>query len=109
MAKKILAGLLLVCSSLPLMAQSVTPTEAQRRSIGPVATPAQADAIPLYGDKTPGSRSSENWIGVQGYPVSVRNVTMPTLTPVLPDPAKATGAAVIVAPGGAFMELSWHA
>jgi acetyl esterase/lipase len=30
---------------------------------------------------------------------------MPTLTPVLPDPAKATGAAVIVAPGGAFYTL----
>lgn len=88
MAKKILAVLFLLCSSLPLAAQSLTPTEAQRRSVGPVATPVQADSIPLYGDKTLGSRSSENWIGVQGYPVSVRNVTMPTLTPVLLDPAK---------------------
>ena len=88
MAKKILAAAFLLFGSLPVMAQSVTPTEAQKRSIGPVATPAQVDAIPLYGDKTPGSRSSENWIGVQGYPVSVRNVTMPTLTPVLLDPAK---------------------
>jgi acetyl esterase/lipase len=40
-----------------------------------------------------------------GNPV-VRNVTQPTLTPVLPDPAKATGAAVIVAPGGGFFMLS---
>ncbi len=36
----------------------------------------------------------------------VRNVIRSTLTPVLPDPAKATGAAVIVAPGGAFRMLS---
>jgi acetyl esterase/lipase len=37
---------------------------------------------------------------------TVRNVTTSLLTPVLPDPAKATGAAVVVAPGGAFMMLS---
>jgi len=36
----------------------------------------------------------------------VRNVSRATLTPFLPDPAKATGAAVIVAPGGAFRILS---
>ena len=36
----------------------------------------------------------------------MRNVVDPTLTPVLPDPAKASGAAVIVAPGGAFRFLS---
>src|SRR5690606_13373825 len=35
-----------------------------------------------------------------------RNVTEATLTPFLPDPAKATGAAVIVAPGGGFRSLS---
>ena len=37
----------------------------------------------------------------------VRNVVNPTLTVFLPDPADATGAAVIVAPGGAFCWLSW--
>jgi acetyl esterase/lipase len=36
----------------------------------------------------------------------VRNVTTATLTPFLPDPERATGAAVIVAPGGGFMWLS---
>lgn len=35
----------------------------------------------------------------------VRNVTVPTLTPHLPDPAKATGAAVLVLPGGGFRML----
>ncbi len=37
---------------------------------------------------------------------SIRNVVNPTLTPVLPDPAKATGVAVIVAPGGGFRGLA---
>ncbi|MEV0341801.1 alpha/beta hydrolase fold domain-containing protein [Nocardia sp. NPDC050713] len=36
----------------------------------------------------------------------VRNVTAPTITPYLPDPAVATGAAMIVAPGGGFYMLS---
>lgn len=35
-----------------------------------------------------------------------RNITTATLTPFLPDPDKANGAAVIVAPGGGFMWLS---
>jgi acetyl esterase/lipase len=33
------------------------------------------------------------------------NVTTPTLTAYLPDPAKATGTAVIIAPGGGFIFL----
>lgn len=36
----------------------------------------------------------------------VRNVTVPTLTPILPAPGTATGAAVIVAPGGGFVTLA---
>lgn len=36
----------------------------------------------------------------------VRNVTQPTLTAFLPDPAKTTGASVIIAPGGGFHMLS---
>jgi acetyl esterase/lipase len=35
-----------------------------------------------------------------------RNISTATLTPFLPDPGNATGAAVIVAPGGGFMWLS---
>jgi len=36
----------------------------------------------------------------------VRNVTDPTLTPFLPNSSEATGAAVVVAPGGGFVMLS---
>lgn len=70
-----------------------------------IPAPADPDALPLYGARTPGSAKSEIW-SKQGDNVGVRNVTRPTLTPVLPDPAKATGAAVIVAPGGGFTSLS---
>lgn len=70
-----------------------------------IPAPVEPDAIPLYSARTPGSANTENW-SQQGDNVVVRNVTRPTLAPVLPDPAKATGAAVIVAPGGGFMALS---
>jgi dienelactone hydrolase len=75
----------------------------------PVPVPAQAptepNAVALYPQMKASKGSTENWVHF-GEDLAVRNVTVPTITPVLPDPAKATGAAVIVAPGGAFMLLS---
>jgi acetyl esterase/lipase len=68
--------------------------------------PAEPDAIPLYGANTPGSASTETWMTYGHFGYVVRNVSRPTLTPFLPDPKKATGAAVIVAPGGAYMLLA---
>ncbi|MDT1064604.1 alpha/beta hydrolase [Paracoccus sp. CPCC 101403] len=67
------------------------------------AAPRIADAIPLYGADNPGSPNDEM---LTGSGRDVRNVTYPTLTPVLPASGTANGAAVIVAPGGAFMFLS---
>ena len=70
-----------------------------------IGAPAEPDAIPLYGAETPGSASSEDW-NLNFGNIGVRNVTRPTLTPVFPAKGKANGAAVIVAPGGAFMALA---
>jgi len=73
------------------------------KSIEAIATPNDPAAILLRPDvkiKGPG----EQWNNYYGSRI-VRNVVNPTLTPFLPDPAKATGAAVIVAPGGGFMNL----
>jgi len=67
------------------------------------APPETAKAIPL--GSAPAAGGAEQWESFGGQRI-VRNVTAPTLTPVLPDPAKATGAAVIVAPGGGFLMLS---
>lgn len=69
----------------------------------PVGPPAGAMAIPLYGSKTPGKPADEMPAGANG---EVRNVTYPTLIPVLPKPGTANGSAVIVAPGGGFLFLS---
>ncbi|MFM5906954.1 MAG: alpha/beta hydrolase [Novosphingobium sp.] len=72
----------------------------------PIKAPAEPGALPLYGSQTPGSADTEDWGTMGPNSIGVRNVTRPTLTPFLPDPKKATGAAVIVAPGGAFMGLA---
>jgi acetyl esterase/lipase len=49
--------------------------------------------------------AKESWFKQWGDPMA-RNITVATLTPFLPEPGKANGAAVIVAPGGGFRWLS---
>jgi len=71
----------------------------------PIEAPAEPNAIPLGTGGVEGQTAKESWYKQWGDPF-VRNVSRATLTPFLPDPAKATGAAVIVAPGGAFRILS---
>ena len=71
----------------------------------PIPIPAQPDAITLDTGVLPGATAPESWHRQYGS-VFARNVTVATLTPVLPSAAKATGAAVIVAPGGGFRTLS---
>ena len=87
------------------VAALAVPAAAQNDAMTPMATPAQPDAIKLDTGPLPGAKETESWHKQYGSSF-VRNVTEATLTPVLPDPAKATGAAVIVAPGGGFVTLS---
>ena len=82
-----------------------SPAMAQADKMAPIAIPAQPTAIPLNTGPLPGAKNKESWHS-QYNSVFARNVTEATLTPFLPDPAKATGAAVIVAPGGGFRTLS---
>ncbi len=76
----------------------------------PAQAPAEPSAIPVYAGVAPGSENAmqvEVWESMGGSSSRiVRNVTRPTLTPFLPAAGQATGAAVIVAPGGAFLMLS---
>ena len=83
------------------------PAHAQNDRMTPIAIPAQPDAIVLNTGALPGAKAQESWHSQYGS-VFARNVTVATLTPFLPDPAKATGAAVIVAPGGGFKTLSMN-
>ena len=80
-------------------AQAQTP----RFQHDPIPVPAQPTAVPLPTAER-AKPDGEQWM-LQNGSIGVRNVTHPTLTPVLPG-ANATGAAVIVAPGGGFLGLS---
>lgn len=82
-----------------------SPGLAQDDRMIPIAIPAQPTAIPLQTGRLPGATIEEAWHRQYGS-VFARNVTEATLTPFLPDPAKASGSAVIVAPGGGFRTLS---
>jgi len=77
-------------------------------SIGPLAQPAEPAAIALGTGDVAGSTARESWFRQYGSAFA-RNVTTATLTPFLPEPGKANGAAVIVAPGGGSLFLSMEA
>jgi acetyl esterase/lipase len=84
---------------------STRPAVALDDKMTPIAAPAQPSAIPLDTGALPGATVKESWHSQYGSAFA-RNVTEATLTPFLPDPARATGAAVMVAPGGGFRTLS---
>ena len=81
------------------------PALAQRDKMTPVPTPAQPNAIEIGTAPLPGATAKESWHSQYGS-LFARNVTVATLTPYLPDPSNASGAAVVVAPGGGFRTLS---
>jgi len=74
------------------------------------AAPLSGSEIRLWPGKAPGS---ENWSIAEVVTTSaggdrvLSNVSDPTLTVYLPEPAKATGAAVVIAPGGALRVLGF--
>ncbi len=80
---------------------------AQDGTIHPLEAPAEPNALPLGTGGVKDQPATESWFRQWGEPMA-RNVSTATLTPFLPEPAKATGAAVIVAPGGGFRWLSMH-
>ena len=70
-----------------------------------IPTPRDVYAIPLRKQAAAQPAAPEQWEQTGDVRI-VRNVTQPTITPVLPDAGKGSGAAVIVAPGGAFLMLA---
>jgi len=70
-----------------------------------ITIPDQPNAIEIGTAPLPDATAPEAWHSQYGSQFA-RNVTVATLTPFLPDPASASGAAVVVAPGGGFRTLS---
>src|SRR4051794_30832970 len=81
------------------------PRSGQNDKMLAIEIPVQPDAIELGTGPLPGGSTREAWHGQYGSKFA-RNVTVATLTPFLPEASKASGAAVIVAPGGDFRVLS---
>ena len=77
----------------------------QDGTIYPLEAPNEPNAILLGTGGVNDQPASESWFRQWGDPMA-RNITTATLTPFLPDPSKANGTAVIVAPGGGFRWLS---
>jgi acetyl esterase/lipase len=95
----------LVVAGLALVAALAASAQAQNDRMTPIATPSQPNAVEIGTGPLPDAKNPESW-HIQYGSRFARNVTVATLTPFLPDPAKASGAAVIVAPGGGFRTLS---
>ena len=95
----------LTCVALITAFPLVQPAMAQNDKMVSIPIPTQPDVIELSTGPLPGATVSESWHKQYGS-MFARNVTVATLRPFLPAPGKATGAAVIVAPGGGFRTLS---
>lgn len=90
---------------LAVMLVYAVPVTAQDGTIYPLEAPDEPNAIPLGTGGVEDQPATETWFRQWGDPMA-RNISAATLTPFLPDPEKANGTAVIVAPGGGFMWLS---
>ena len=79
---------------------------AQDGTIYPLQTPAEPNAILLGTGGVEGQPAPETWFRQWGDPMA-RNISTATLTPFLPKPGKANGAAVIVAQAVASDGCQW--
>jgi len=75
--------------------------------LAPVVSQDAPPVVPLWEKGAPGfeDRRAEP---EKGQPGRITNVHNPSLTIFLPPPEKATGAAVVVCPGGGHFQLSWN-
>ncbi len=93
MQKTILAMIAALALATTIHAQEVTCIDA----------PTFPNQIYLYGEPKQEDVAAEQWYEIAGRGQFVRNVKVPTLIPYLPAQGKSNGAAVIIAPGGAFL------
>lgn len=106
--KSLATGVILALAALGLAANAAAQTPPGFVPPKRLAIQPEPNAVPLYAGTAPGSEGwtqQEVWTGM-GNQVWIRNVTKPTLTPFLPKKGMATGAAVLVVPGGGFRFVS---
>ncbi|MBR4901029.1 MAG: aldo/keto reductase [Victivallales bacterium] len=89
-----------------LLTMAITMTTAvfgQTEKVTYIKPPVFEGQIYLYGQPKPGDAEAEQWYEIEGRGQFVRNVKTPTLIPYLPERGRGNGAAIIIAPGGAFL------
>lgn len=96
---------LIACALLGSTVSQAQEARQPRFTFEHIATPAQKGAIALNTGRQASDVPPEDWFRMDGD-VNVRNVSQANLTPFLPPKEKATGTAVIVAPGGGFLGLA---
>ncbi len=102
-----------VCAVLRLAAADAVPPPAPGAPGSPAVEPAHPPSIALWPKGAPGSEAKAGekeqvtYKLYQGITyISVTNIHAPSLTPYFPAKDKATGAAIIVAPGGGHTNLA---
>lgn len=96
MAKLFMALAVLAAFSLPAWA-------AEAPKVTYIDAPKFPGEIYLYGEPDKADVDAEQWYEIEVRGQFVRNVRVPTLIPYLPEARKSNGAAIIIAPGGAFL------
>jgi len=99
-----------------LLAGKTAPAAGSKYALTEIAPPPEDhSAIRLDGDRST-NPTPESWFNLRGNDASgftgamiTRNVSEASITPFLPDPSKATGAAILVEPGGGTVVLSMDA
>ena len=87
-----------------LMVVSAFATSSAPIPLWPGKAPGETREFPAEGDITKPTDRLVNGVPI----VRLGNVTQPTITVYRPEPAKDTGAAVVVAPGGGYSILAWE-
>ena len=76
---------------------------AQAQEVKYIDAPKFEGQIYLYNNHSQEDIDFEQWYEIENRGQFVRNVKVPTLIPYLPDEKNSNGAAIIIAPGGAFL------
>ena len=76
---------------------------AQAQEVKYIDAPKFENQIYLYGEPKKADVDFEQWYEIEGRGQFVRNVKVPALIPYLPEAKNSNGAAIIIAPGGAFL------
>ena len=93
----------IIFAFIAVMIFSISANAAENQKVKYIDAPKFENQIYLYGEPNKADVDFEQWYEIENRGQFVRNVKVPTLIPYLPEKEKSNGAAIIIAPGGAFL------